>query len=80
MCVAFGFVQEMLLSVGVLNTKDLKHVAGAEIGSFRDYLLNVWCWDAALMVMLLISLLALPCGLLLVYFDSRVLRGNTLST
>lgn len=75
-CVLFGVIQEMLLSLGVLNTKDLKYVAGAEIGSVADYLLNAWCWDAVMMVMLPISLLALLCGLLLFYLDSQVQRRS----
>ena len=77
-CVLFGVIQEILLSLGVLNTKDLKYVAGVELGSYADYLLNAWCWTAVMMVMLPISLLALLCGFLLFYLDSQVGRRNNL--
>ena len=44
-------LQDRLLSAGILNTKDLRGVAGAEHGSISEYLLNVWCWDGALLVL-----------------------------
>ena len=51
-------IEESLLKFGVLNTKDLAPFIGNESGSLTDYLLNVWHWDGASFLLLL---LAAPC-------------------
>jgi hypothetical protein len=42
----FGFLEELLLKAGVLNTKDLPPFVGNESGTAVEYALNVWHWDA----------------------------------
>lgn len=58
--VAVGLInlEQSLLARGVLNTKDLPPIVGNETGSVRDYLLNAWYWDGAI---LLLFVLSLPC-------------------
>ncbi|MFM1767913.1 MAG: hypothetical protein RJA22_442 [Verrucomicrobiota bacterium] len=46
-----GFLQEALLAAGILNTHDLRGVAGTVPGTAVDYLLNAWCWDGALLLL-----------------------------
>ena len=47
----FLSIEERLRETGSLNTRDLQLI-GNETGTLRDYLTNVWYWDA-LGVMLL---------------------------
>lgn len=58
-----GGLQDRLLSARILNTKDLQGVAGMEHGSVADYLLNVWCWDGALLLLWIMAVPSFFCGL-----------------
>lgn len=58
-------LEQALLAGGILNTKDLKYVAGVESGSPLDYLLNVWCWDAFLFLHLVASVPSFIVGICL---------------
>ena len=59
--VAWGFlfmglrIEEALLQGGFLNKTDLIPV-GPEHGTVRDYLRNVWFWDAMLLCILLLAI------------------------
>jgi hypothetical protein len=44
-------LQSQLLDEGIINTKDLAPLIGTETGTFAEYLLNVWHWDAAILVL-----------------------------
>lgn len=50
----FG-LEELLVGTHVLNTKDLKHVAGNETGTVVDYLLNAWVWDGVCLVLMVLA-------------------------
>ena len=49
-------IENMLLKVGFLNKKDLYFI-GNDAGSLYDYLTNIWYWDAALLLLIVLSLL-----------------------
>ena len=65
-------LQERLLLAGVLNKKDMPPFVGNETGTVSEYLLNVWHWDAML---LLLMLAALPC----LIFGILILRSRKVS-
>jgi hypothetical protein len=44
-------LEEVLLKAGVLNTKDLPPFVGTESGTPMEYLLNVWHWDAGVLLL-----------------------------
>lgn len=56
-------LEQVLLARGVLNTKDLPPIVGEEPGTVRDYLLNVWHWDVAILLLFAISLPCLVAGI-----------------
>jgi hypothetical protein len=62
--VALSVLQFQLESAGVLNKKDLAPLVGDETGSFSEYVLNVWHWDA---VNGLLMLASVPCFFIGVY-------------
>lgn len=51
-------LEQVLLERGVLNRKDLPPIVGNEPGNLGDYLLNVWHWDGAIFVLIVLSF---PC-------------------
>ena len=57
-------LKEVLLKAGILNTKDLSPLIGQERGSPSEYLLNVWHWDGAV---ILLFLLAVPSFVALIF-------------
>jgi hypothetical protein len=63
-------LEEKLLKAGVLNTKDMTFV-GNETGSAREYLTNVWHWDAALMLLFLVALLCAIVGIVILVSGRR---------
>ena len=55
--VAWLCLQELetrLLDAGVLNTKDMTFV-GDETGTPWEYAMNIWHWDAALGILMLVA-------------------------
>ncbi len=69
----FGLLEDSLLQAGILNTKDLPPFVGNESGTLREYVLNVWHWDA---MTLLLGVLGAGCFLLLLFlvFSQRLNR------
>ena len=63
--VALSVLQEHLLRTGVLNTKNMPPFVGNEKGTVAEYFLNVWHWDAILLLLMLASLSCLIIGVLL---------------
>lgn len=61
----FGLLEDRLLHAGVLNTLDLAPVVGDETGTTSDYLLNVWHWDAASLLLFFAALPSMAVGLAL---------------
>lgn len=55
--VLFSEIEDWLLDIGVLNTKDLGFV-GDESGTFYEYITNIWYWDAALILLTILAVLA----------------------
>ena len=70
--VVLSILQERLLSAGILNTKDMPPFVGNETGTVGEYFLNVWHWDAML---LLLMVAALPC----LIFGVMILRSGRVS-
>lgn len=70
--VVLSILEERLLAAGVLNTKDMPPLVGDETGPVAEYLLNVWHWDAML---LLLMIAALPC----LIFGALILRSGRVS-
>lgn len=64
-------VEQGLLARGVLNTKDLAPFVGNEHGTVRDYLLNVWYWDGAVLALLLLSVPSGVVGIWLIAVRKR---------
>jgi hypothetical protein len=50
-------IERWLLNIGTLNTKDLGFV-GDETGTFYEYITNIWYWDAALLILTILAVLA----------------------
>ncbi|MGZ3534217.1 MAG: hypothetical protein ACXU9K_03215 [Thermodesulfobacteriota bacterium] len=50
-------IEDWLLNIGVLNKKDLGFV-GDESGTFYEYITNIWYWDAALLLLTILAVLA----------------------
>ena len=50
-------IETRLLDAGTLNKKDLAPLVGNETGSVTDYLLNVWHWDAAILLLGAVSII-----------------------
>ncbi|MEX1231008.1 MAG: hypothetical protein WEB58_12260 [Planctomycetaceae bacterium] len=69
-------VEKGLLGTGVLNTKDLPPFIGNEIGTFSEYLFNVWHWDAAGFLLMLLALPGLYVGLRLLLTDKDQAADN----
>jgi hypothetical protein len=63
--VAIGLIEleQELLERRVLNTKVLPPIVGDDVGTVRDYLLNVWHWDAAIFLLFLLSVPGLGVGI-----------------
>lgn len=51
-----GGVQSQLLDAGIINTKDMAPLVGNETGTIAEYLLNVWHWDAVILLLFLASI------------------------
>ena len=49
-------LQDRLLQADVLNKKDMPPFVGTETGTVSEYLLNVWHWDAMLLVLMFAAL------------------------
>lgn len=62
---ALGLVglEQALLARSVLNTKDLARLVGTESGTPLEYLLNVWNWDGAILLLFAVSLPCLVLGI-----------------
>ena len=50
-------IEDRLLNIGVLNKKELAFV-GDESGTFYEYITNIWYWDAALLLLTILAVLA----------------------
>ena len=70
--IVLSILQERVLSAGILNKKDMPPFVGNEAGTVSEYLLNVWHWDAML---LLVMIAALPC----LAFGVMLLRSGRVS-
>lgn len=46
-----SLLEDLLREAGILNTKDLSPWVGTETGSAMDYALNVWHWDALILLL-----------------------------
>ena len=49
-------LQSNLLNASIINTKDLAPLVGNENGTFTEYLLNVWHWDAAIFLLFIATM------------------------
>jgi hypothetical protein len=67
-----SLLRGQLLRTGVLNKKDLPPFVGHEQGTLSDYLLNVWHWDALLLLLMIAALPCLVIGILIL----RKTRGR----
>ncbi len=63
--IALSALQQHLLHAGILNTKDMPPIVGQEIGTVAEYLLNVWHWDAMLLLLMIAMLPCLVVGILI---------------
>ena len=63
-CIWFLFaeLEEHLLRIGFLNKRDLGFVGGEE-GTLYEYLTNVWHWDVAFGILLVIAAISFFIGL-----------------
>ena len=70
LCFFLLVLQQPLLQAGVLNTEDLTIAAGRR-GMLGQELLNLWTWDAAMGLSCVLSLLAVPVGIMLLVNAKR---------
>jgi hypothetical protein len=49
-------LESELLNAGMINTKDMAPLFGNETGTFSDYLLNVWHWDTAIILLFIATI------------------------
>lgn len=63
LAIGLSWLEGELLERGVLNKKDLPPIVGNETGTVREFLLNVWHWDAAIFLLLVLSLPSLALGI-----------------
>jgi hypothetical protein len=75
-------VEQWLLKHGILNTIDFPPV-GDNTGTMYEYLTNIWYWDAALMCLLLLSILTAAQGVTILaieffgaIFPNRTIRAS----
>jgi hypothetical protein len=68
-------LEQRLLKSGVLNTKDLPPFVGQDSGTVSEYLLNVWHWDGALLILMIAALPSLALGVMLLRNRGAISRG-----
>jgi hypothetical protein len=72
---AMSALEDHLLKSGALNKRDLPPIGNDE-GTLGDYLLNVWMWDGAIFLSILVALPAFAIGVWLLVRGPRAsLRG-----
>lgn len=70
---ALSILEHWLLDSGVLNTKDMPPFVGNDGGTLSEYLLNVWHWDGAILLLMIAAVPCLVLGVLLL----RACRAET---
>ena len=73
-------IEQQLLDAGVLNKKDLPPFVGQESGTVSDYLLNVWHWDAMLVLIMVAAIPCLVIGVWILRGESKEERTEALKT